>query len=115
MELKLENGQYRMAHSGIPETVQGTEELLQQAQMRLAAKRGSFLPDPDYGSRLHRLGTLKPSQRAAAAKQYAAEALAEEPELSVGAVTYLPGDDGSAAVTVEVICGGAAHELSVRI
>lgn len=115
MELKLENGQYTMHRSGAPETVQGVEELLQRALMRLAAKRGSFLPDPQYGSRLYQLGTLKPSQRASAAKLYAAEALKAETKLSVGAVDYIPGPDGSAVVTVEVICAGTAAELSVTI
>ena len=115
MELKLENGQYVTARSGAPETVRGTEELLQRAKMRLAAKRGSFLPDPEYGSRLYQLGALKPSQRAAAAKLYAAEALKTENELSVGAVDYIPGPDGRAEVRVEVIYHGAASELSVTI
>ena len=115
MELKLENGQYVTSRSGAPETVRGTEELLQRAKMRLAAKRGSFLPDPEYGSRLHQLGALKPSQRAAAAKLYAAEALQPENGLSVGEVDYLPGPDDSAAVRVEVIYNGTAAELIVTI
>ena len=115
MELKLENGRYVMGPGGVPEKVRGTAELLQRAQMRLAAKRGSFWPDPEYGSRLHLLGALKPSQRGAAARQYAAEALASERGVRLGTVTYREGTDGRAAVTVEVIAGDAAGELSVNI
>lgn len=115
MELKLENGRYVMDAGGVPAKVRGTEELLQRARMRLAAKRGSFWPDPEYGSRLYLLGKLKPSQRAAAARQYAAEALKPETELRLGTVTYREGTDGHAAVTVEVIAGEAARELSVNI
>ena len=75
MELKLQDGRYVFDRSGALQTVEGREELLQRALMRLAARRGSFLPDPEYGSRLYLLGRLKPAQRAAAAKLYAAEAL----------------------------------------
>jgi phage gp46-like protein len=115
VELKLENGQYVTAGSGIPERVEGTEELLQRARMRLTARRGSFYPDPDYGSRLYQLGALKPSQRSAAAKLYAAEALQPERELSVGTVTYTPGADDSATVTVELLYGNGATELTFTI
>lgn len=115
MELKLENGQYVTDHSGKPETVSGWAALLQRAQMRLAAKRGSFLPDPEYGSRLYRLGTLKASQRASAARLYAAEALKEEPELRIGSVDYRPGPDGSAVVEVELLCDGGTSEVSIQI
>jgi len=115
VELKLENGQYVTGRSGAPERVGGTEELLQRARMRLSARRGCFLPDPTYGSRLWQLGALKPSQRREAAKLYAAEALRPETELAVGAVEYVPGDGDSAVVTVEVLCGGDAAELSIRI
>ena len=115
MELKLENGRYVMSAGGVPEKVHGTAELLQRAQMRLAAKRGSFWPEPEYGSRLHQLGALKSSQRAAAARQYAAEALKPETQLRLGTVTYREDTDGHAAVTVEVIAGDAAQELSVNV
>ena len=115
MELKLENGQYTTDHAGRVQTVSGTEELLQRARMRLTAKRGSFLPDLTYGSRLYLLGAHRPSQRSSAAKLYVAEALSGETLLSVGTIEYLPRSDGSAAVVVELLCGGSAAELIVNV
>lgn len=115
MELKLQDGRYVFDRSGALQTVEGREELLQRALMRLAARRGSFLPDPEYGSRLYLLGRLKPAQRAAAAKLYAAEALKPETALSVGAVEYVPLEGGSAAVNVELLLDSGAAKLSVTI
>jgi len=115
MELKLENGQYIFDAAGFPETVSGTEALLQRARMRLAARRGSFLPDPDYGSRLYLLGRLKPSERTAAAKSYAVEALTPETAISVGTVTYTETGTDTAAVTVELLLPTASAAVSITI
>ena len=106
MELKLQNGAYLMNAGGGFRTVSGTEELVQRALMRLAARRGGFYPMPDYGSRLHTLCSLKPSERSAAARQFAVEALAEEPRITVGEVEYVPGTEGSAQLNLELICAG---------
>ena len=115
MELKLQDGRYVFDRSGALQTVEGREELLQRARMRLAAHRGSFWPDPEYGSRLYLLGRLKPAQRASAAKLYAAEALKPETELSVGAVEYTPLSDGCAAVSVELLLSDGTAKLSLTI
>lgn len=106
MELKLRDGDYVAGPDGTTERVGGTEAAVQRALMRLTARRGGFLPQPDYGSRLYTLGRLKPAQRSAAAVQYVLEALEPETEISVEAVEYLPGADGSAQLRVELACGG---------
>ena len=115
MELKLQDGRYVFDRSGALQTVEGRDELLQRALMRLAARRGSFWPDPEYGSRLYLLGRLKPAQRAAAAKLYAAEALKPETALRVGAVEYTPISDGCAAVSVELFLDNGTAKLSLTI
>ena len=56
----------------------GTEELAQRITMKLACPRGSFRPMPEFGSRLHLLHGMKPSERRSAADLYIAEALREE-------------------------------------
>ena len=86
MELELKNGRYVTA-DGAPATVSGAEELRQRILMKLCARRGSFLPLPEYGSRLHLLQRCKAAQREAAARQYIAEALeGEDAELEKLAV-----------------------------
>ena len=115
MELKIKDGAYLLNAGGGFQTVSGTEELVQRALMRLAARRGGFLPLPDYGSRLHTLCRLKPSERSAAARQYAVEALAPEPRISVGEVEYLPGAGDSAKIRIELICGGQSVSATLTV
>ena len=106
MDIMIKDGDYAAGVCGGVQTVDGIEELAQRVTMKLTAKRGHFWPKPDYGSRLHTLCRLKPAERSAAARQYAVEALSPEPEISVGAVDYLPGADDSALLRIELICGG---------
>lgn len=49
--------------------------------MKLAARRGGFALLPAFGSRLYQLGSVRVSERETAARQYVAEALAEEENL----------------------------------
>ena len=83
MELRIENGRYVERRHGGLETVSGAEELAQRIIMKLSCRRGSFLPLPDFGSRLHLLHGAKPSERHAAAQLYVAEALSGERELAL--------------------------------
>lgn len=115
MELKLRSGAYVLSGAGLPESVQGTEETLQRALLRLSARRGRFAPAPDYGSRLYTLGTLRPSQRSAAARLFVTEALAGEAGIGVEAVTYTPGEGNSAAVAVALSLGGQAAEITLEV
>ena len=52
MELRLKDGKYDSIGARLC-TVSGAEELAQRVMMKLAARRGSFWPLPDYGSRLY--------------------------------------------------------------
>lgn len=52
MELKWRDGGLVLGPGGIPETVSGLEELLQNVRMRLALRRGSFPYGRDLGSGL---------------------------------------------------------------
>lgn len=115
MELKLREGAYSLSGAGLPETVRGAEEILQRVLMRLSARQGSFAPAPDYGSRLYTLGTLKPSQRPAAARLFVTEALAGEAGIGVDAVDYTPGAGDTASVAVSLSLGGQAAEITLEV
>ena len=115
MELKLENGKYCLNAAGNLASVSGAAATAQRLLMRLGARRGSFWPDESYGSDLWTLGKIKPSQRSAAARKFVAEALAGEAGVVVDAVEYIPLDDDSAEVRVELRIDGDAAVLSVRI
>ena len=115
MELKLRSGAYVLSDAGLPETVRGAEETLQRALMRLSARRGSFAPAPDYGSRLYTLGTLKPSQRPVAARLFVTEALAGETGIGVEDVAYTPGPGDTATVAVALSLGGRTAEITLEV
>ena len=80
MELQIQNGDYVTDGCGGLERVEGTQALLQRVLFRLKAHRGQFPFLETLGSRLWQLGQVSSGQRQAAAEQYVAEALAEEPE-----------------------------------
>lgn len=83
MELRLSEGKYVMGKYRDFEHVDGTQEVLQRVMMKLKTRRGDYLPMPAYGSRLHMLSGIKPSQLKTNAKQFVQEALADESELEL--------------------------------
>ena len=115
MELRLENGDYVPAANGELARVEGSEAVLQRALMRLQARRGGFAALPDYGSRLYTLCRLKPGERAAAARAYAVEALASEPEVELGEVRYAEDGDGGALLEIELVCSGRKSALNISV
>lgn len=101
MELYLRDGDYLPDGKGGLRRAQGREELLQRVLWKLTARRGSFPFLPDLGSRLYRLGREKAGERDSLARQYVAEALADETELTVTAV--------------ETAAAGKKLEVTVRL
>ena len=88
MELKIKDRDYVADGAGGLVRVSGWDELLERVLFKLSVRRGSFALVPELGSKLHLLWREKGESRATAAKQYAAEALADEEGLSVtGIVT----------------------------
>ena len=83
MELMVRNGDYVNDGAGGFLRAEGTDELLQRVLWKLSIPRGSFPLLPALGSELHRLGRAKPAERAGLARQYVAQALSDEAELSV--------------------------------
>ena len=75
MELKIKDRDYVADGAGGLVRVSGWDELLERVLFKLLA--------PELGSKLHLLWREKGESRATAAKQYVAEALADEEGLSV--------------------------------
>lgn len=114
MELKLENGDYVPNGVGGLQRVQGAEAVVQRVLYKLTARRGQFPFREDLGSRLWQLGQLSPGKRAAAAKEYVAEALSDETELSVQDVS-LHQDGTAAELTVELVYGGETLTVTAQV
>ncbi len=74
----------------------GGEEVLERVLFQLTARRGSFPLLPQVGSSAYLLGREKPAARGTVGAGYAAEALAEVPDLQVTGATW---DEGASAST----------------
>ena len=114
MELELRNGDYIADGVGGLRRVRGREALLQRALFRLTARRGAFPFWESLGSRLWTLGRVPAAERRAAARQYVAEALAEEP-VTVEDVTLEQRPNGRAAVTAKLRYQGEALPVTVEV
>ena len=82
MELKIKDRDYVADGAGGLVRVSGWDELLERVLFKLSVRCGSFALVPELGSKLHLLWREKGESRATA-KQYVAEALADEEGLSV--------------------------------
>lgn len=82
MELLIKEQDYAVENGSLV-SVSGTEEVLTRVLFQLTARRGAFPFLPRLGSRMYLLRRAKPGQWESLARQYAAEALAEEAELAV--------------------------------
>lgn len=96
MEWKLIQGDYVPDGTGGLTALSGGEEVLARTLYRLTARRGALPFLPELGSRLYLLRRERPSARQALAAQYVAEALREEPDLSVRSVELV--QDGEAGL-----------------
>lgn len=114
MELRIRDGDY-VAGANRLERLEGTEAMLQRVLYRLTARRGSFPFLEEMGSRLHTLGSMKRSQRAAAAKQFVAEALREE-DVTLSDVRYDESEEtGIGRVSVSLLCEGESYTVDAVI
>ncbi|WP_186566498.1 hypothetical protein [Lawsonibacter celer] len=111
MELMVRGGDYLPDGRGGFRRAEGDDELLQRVLWKLSVRRGSFPFLPELGSRLYLLGREKPSLRQALARQYAAEALADEEGLSVTGAEL--GGDGTLKITIQRRGETAEVELSL--
>ena len=109
MEWKLMDGDYVPDGMGGLTALSGGEEVLARVLYRLTARL------PNLGSRLYQLCREKPAARQALAAQYVAEALGEEPELTVRAVELVQtGETGLLTVQLDWQGQELTAQLSVR-
>ncbi len=109
MDLKLKDGCYVVSNAGGFATVNGYEELAQRISMKLAARRGGFALLPEFGSRLYLLGNTRVSEWEATARQYVAEALADEDYLELESLSVSGVQEGSIRITTEFTYRGDRH------
>ena len=112
METKLIQGDYVPDGLGGVERCAGAEALLARVLFRLTARRGQFPLLPQLGSQLYLLGRESAGERASAARQFAAEALAEE-DVAVTDVQLSSAGQGHIQVTVLLDYRGS--QLSVTL
>lgn len=115
LELRLENGEYMPGELQGFERLGGLEELVQRIIMKLRVRRGSFLPLPNYGSRLHTLATVKPSLREGAARQFVLEALSEEKGLVLEDLKLVPTEGENAELRLRFTYNKAGFEVNTKI
>ena len=109
MELMVRNGDYVPDEGGGYRRAEGSQELLQRVLWKLSIPRGSFPFLPNLGSLLYQLGRCKPNQRQNLAQQYVAQALEDEPDLTVTAVSLE--ENG----TMEVVLEWQGEELKLTV
>ena len=112
--LQIRSGDYVSDGAGGLRRTQGQEALLEQVLFRLTARRGQFLFLEDLGSSLWQLGRVSAAGRQAAAKQYVAEALADEEGLTVESVTLVQ-ESGAAHVTAALTYEGQALSVTLQV
>ena len=114
MELLLKNGDYVPDGKGGFLRGEGKTQLLQRVLWKLCARRGSFPFLPDLGSRLYTLFREKPSAWEGLARQYVAQALSDESELTVCDVK-LEQVDRVLEVTVYLDWNGESVDVRVEL
>lgn len=114
MELRIHNGDYVPDGLGGVIRCQGADALLERVLFRLTARRGGFPLLPQLGSRLYLLSREPAVQRLSAARQYVAEALAEE-AVTVTDVILTPDGQGRIRLTVQLEYQGTELPVSLTI
>lgn len=112
MDTALKDGDFKRSSNGRPEQIDGTQELLQRAAIRLNIPLGSFIYDAQLGSRLHSLKSGDDELNAKALAM-AQEALKPLPQLTVESAACSVGDPMT--VTVQLSYSGGNAEIEVKI
>ena len=114
MEARIHNGDYIPDGLGGIVRCQGADALLERVLFRLTAHRGGLPPLPRLGSRLYLLGREPAARRLSAARQYVAEALAEEP-VEVTDVALSPEERDRIRMTVRLDYQGTELAVSLTV
>ena len=115
MELKIKNGDYVWDGSGGVQALQGSAELVQRVLYKLTARREGFPFLPELGSELYRLGQVSARERQSAAETAVRQALEDETELEVTAVSLEAADEGLSTLCVALLYQGQTLKLSLTV
>jgi len=102
--LVMRDGDYILDGQGGQELALDTQAVVQRVLFRLQARRGALPFLPELGSQLYRVMGEKPSARLGAARQYVAQALAQEPVRVTG--VELEDEGEKARLTVRLLWQG---------
>lgn len=108
---QLNNGDYVVRGGGGIVRLRGNNALAANCLFRLQCRRGSFPFLPELGSRLWQLGTERPSNREACARQYCMEAL-QDTGVEVIAVSVRELDR---VLAVEVTLGTGTENINLEV
>ncbi len=115
MDLRIENGDYVPDGMGGLQVAEGVESALQRLMLRLTVPLGTYLPLPEYGSRLHLLSREKPSLWEAMAYQYVREVLVEESSLSLDYLEISVLGEGEIGLTLHLLWQGEEATLTMSV
>ncbi|SDN83000.1 hypothetical protein [Acetanaerobacterium elongatum] len=104
MDTLIQNGDFALDDRGFLKTVQATDELLQQALLRLTARKGAFALDKELGSELYKLRGGNRQRLNDVARGYVKQAL-----LPISGLTV---EDVQCAYTAE---GAARLDVTLRV
>ena len=114
MELMLINGDYVPSVLRGFETVSGFEEKLLRIVYKLTCRKGGFAPFPNLGSELYKLLREKKESRETLARKYILEALEEEKNIALSAVSVTDTEDGL-LVSAEFEYSGGSDVLKIHL
>lgn len=115
MELKIRNGDYVICADGTVQQLSGSAELVQRVLYKLTARREGFPFIPELGSNLYQLERSTPRDRAGAAGQAVREALSDEENLEITAVTLTEAEEGLYTLQVHLVYQGQTVEVALTI
>lgn len=112
MDTALKNGDFLPGSNGRPKQIGGERELLQRAAIRLKIPLGSFMYDPQLGSRLYEL-KAGGSELNARAFTMAQEALRSLPQVTVESAAC--SETQPLKAVFQLCCGDEKSEIEVNL
>lgn len=112
MDTKIKNGDWVRDSSGLLQTVDCFDEILQRIFIRLTVPRGKFIYDKNLGSRLPLVWREKEKLREQRALQLAQEALSAMPDVRVISARV---DEGTNKMIFKISAYEYAGEVEVTV
>lgn len=115
MDILLVNGDHYLDSRGLPVTLTGEQEKIQQALIRLSIRRGTFPLDPELGGRLYLLQKARAQDLNRLALSYAADALASMKGVEVVDALVKSTQGQGLEVTLSLRVEGKIYPLEIPV